>query len=135
MDVPEMSLYELLEDVLKGAESPLTCVEIYDMPKVRALAPSINRVSDYLGGLYRKGKATRSVAPRHGNDGSRWSYSWRHKVESEERPGFKDVVHLVHNSARPSSRTLLDKPNIIVTEDADSVTIELPDFTITVKKK
>lgn len=47
-------IYQVLERLLKAANRPLTCVELFDAPEVRQLAPDVNRVSDYLGHMYRR---------------------------------------------------------------------------------
>ena len=126
----ESGLFELLEKLLREAKKPMTCVEIFDKQEVKDLTSNVNRVSDYLGGLWRKGKATRSIAPKSDNDSSRWAYSWRHDMQ-ENKPRTGDVIQMAYQGA--PNRTLLNRPNINITEDGDSVTIALADFTITVK--
>ena len=127
------SLFELLEEILKGADQPLTCIKIYERQDVRALTASSNRVSDYLGALWRKGKATRSVAIPDKNDGSRWAYSWRHTMK-EDKPGFDNVVQLVHEGP-PRAKLLADKPNVTVNELDGAITIEFAGFVVTVRPK
>ena len=134
----ESGLYGLLETLLKQADRPLTCVDLYDVQDVRDLALNPNRVSDYLGGLWRKGRVTRSAAPRSDTDSSRWAYSWRVKpgdtknVEVE----FGQAPQLVYDASTAGQRrTLLDKPEILITHDENTVSIDLPNFTITVKIK
>lgn len=135
MSKMDSSLFELLEEILKDASEPLTCVKIYERQDVRSLTASSNRVSDYLGALWRKGKASRSTATPDKNDGSRWAYSWRHKVEAErDQPGFDKVIHMIHEGP-PRARILASKPNVVVTELNGEVTIELAGFTITVRPK
>ena len=51
-------LLPALEAILKEASDPLDCNQLYDMQQIRAVAPSANRVSDYLGILFRKGKVS-----------------------------------------------------------------------------
>lgn len=134
MSKTESKLYELLEKLLREADRPMTCVELYERQDVKDLAASPNRVSDYLGGLWRKGKATRSVAVRVGTDNSRWAYSWRHKAPSA-RDGFTSAVQFTHDAATSARKTLCERPNILITELGDSITIELEKFTITVKTR
>jgi hypothetical protein len=50
----EFGLYQALEQVLRQAEKPMTCNELFDLPSVKQYAATANRVSDYLGGLFRK---------------------------------------------------------------------------------
>ena len=47
----EEGLYQLLEKILFEANEPLDAVQIFDMPEVRKLAASANRVSDHLGNI------------------------------------------------------------------------------------
>lgn len=51
-------------------------MELYDLPDVRKHAESANRVSDYLGHMWRKGEARRSPAPKHKNNDARYAYEW-----------------------------------------------------------
>lgn len=123
----ETGLFELLETLLRAADHPMTCVEMYDMQTVREHATSANRVSDYLGGLWRKGKVSRSPAARNTNDSSRWAYSWRNKALGIESP--------TDTPAYSSRKTLLSKPNILITDDGNTITIDLPNLTISIKSK
>lgn len=132
MDQSDTGLYGLLENLLKEADKPLTCVDLFDVQDVRELAASANRVSDYLGGLWRKGKVTRNPAIRTTNDSSRWAYSWRQSHQRELNAAAQD---LHEGRVFNSHKTLLDKPNILITQTHDSVTIELPGFVVTVKTK
>jgi hypothetical protein len=120
----EGGLYALLEQRLKAAKHPLTAVALYDDAAVRELAGSCNRVSDYLANLWRKGRATRS----HAADGgaSRFAYSYNaRKSTPVERP----------SGQLPEHGVLVARPNLAISETHDSVRIDLPDFTITIKKR
>ena len=55
----EAGLFALLEKILKEADQPMTCNMLYDRAEVKLFAESAHRVSDYLGGLWRKGRVTR----------------------------------------------------------------------------
>ena len=133
----QTGLYHKLELLLKKADKPLTCIDLYDVQEVRELALSPNRVSDYLGGLWRKGKVTRSAAARSDTDSSRWAYSWRLKPgEAKETDAdSNEPPQLVYDATTGQRRTLLDKPEILITHDDSTVSIDLPNFTITVKIK
>ena len=77
----EMTLYHVLERLLKETEQPVTCVDLYDHPEVSSIADTVNKVSDTLGHLWRKGYVQRHVAPKrptprpssptHGKTGAR----------------------------------------------------------------
>lgn len=123
MNNTELGLYDLLEALLKKANRPVTCVDLYALPEVQAKAASVNRVSDYLGGLWRKGRVSRSPAARSSKDSSHWAYSWRQEKYARAPKRSRSEV----------SRIRTGNPNITITEDGDSMTIITPKFTITLK--
>jgi hypothetical protein len=123
----ETGLYELLESLLKKSDRPQTCVELFDVQEIRDIAASSNRVSDYLGHLWRRGKVTRVPAARNSvNDGSRWAYAWRHGQPEESN------VTPIFAVPKTSSAGRMDMQ---ITYDDDSVTIYLPSMTINIKHK
>lgn len=129
MSKMEAGLYQLLKSILKESDHPMTCVELYERSDVRALANSANRVSDYLGGLWRKGEAARLPFNRTGTDASRWAYELRQRSDAPRiAPGATPQVF----GART---TLVDRPNILITEHLDTITVELPGFSITVRQR
>jgi hypothetical protein len=133
----EAGLFYALEVVLRAAKEPLTCVQIYDENMtVRDHASSPNRVSDYLGGLWRKGQVTRSIAPRTSNSSARWAYSW--KSEQQTTSISQQIEH--HSNAKKFVDSFKDdaaysKPGIEIRDNGSSVTIELQNFIITISKK
>ena len=46
MNEETQDLYALLRDHLRVADTPLTYHDLYDVPEIRAVAPSANRVPD-----------------------------------------------------------------------------------------
>lgn len=123
----EEGLFQVLEKILKEADQPLDCVEIYNNSSdVRDLAVNPNRVSDYLGNMWRKGQLVRLPAPRGEDRKTRWLYAWKgrekQKPDMTQAMGFDNQVH-----------TLLHKPNIHIEDDGNLVTITLPGFTLTIK--
>ena len=133
----EQGLFYALEVILKAATEPLTCTQIYDDNfEVREHATSANRVSDYLGGMWRKGQVTRSPAPRIGGSSARWAYSWKQEAvhtsiseQIEYHAGAKEFV----NSFKTDK--IVSKPGIEITDAGNVITIELDAFVITVRKK
>lgn len=121
-------LIPAIEAALKAAKAPLDCHQLFSMPEIRAVAPNVNRVSDYLGMLFRRGLALR-VANEEQESGSRarWAYLWKKKDE----PDWKAPPNVVEY--RP--KAILDRPNIYISEDGDYINIEMPELTITIKKK
>lgn len=120
----EDGLFPALEAALKEATEPLDCQALYDMPSVRAHAASVNRVSDYLGGLWRKGKVVRLPAPKTDNSRSRWMYSWK------GNRGPK-----LHEAIEYTPRVLADRPSVLITEEGSKISIELPNLIIVISSK
>jgi hypothetical protein len=130
----ETGLYEALEALLKSADKPLTCIDLFDQQHIKELAHASTRVSDYLGHLWRRGKVTRTPAARSDNDNSRWAYSWRVAQPGERNSDDvrREHLQLVHDSA---SAKKLNKLDMQITYDDESVTIKLPSMTITIQHK
>ena len=124
-------LLQVLEEVLKAATAPMTCNDMVDLPQIKELVEDPRRVSDYLGNLWRKGLLLRVAAPPVGNSNARWAYQWReqkHPPRLVAAPAFaKPAGAKTHQST--------SRPEVLITEDADSITIDLPDFRVTIKRK
>lgn len=120
-------LNELLERHLRNADQPLTCRDLFDDPEIRAVAPSMNRVSDYLGVMFRKGHVSRVPAQDTGTSRVRWAYVWREKVT----PEWKKATQLKPTDFRPKS--LIDRPNLHISEDGSHLTIEMPEISISIE--
>lgn len=122
-------LFPAIEAVLKDATEPLDCNQLFDMQPIRANAPSANRVSDYLGVLFRKGKVSRVASERSDavSGRARWAYVWKAK----ELPQWKQPKDIVDYKPK----AILDRPSIYITEDGDNINIELPHLSIVIKKK
>jgi len=121
-------LYPALEAALKEATTPLDCNQLFDMEQIRAVAPSVNRVSDYLSVLFRKGLVSRVAAEpdSNGRSRTRWAYIWRNKSTPEWREPASAQIY--------KPKTIADRPNLYVAEDGDFLHIELPGFSISIKK-
>lgn len=124
MRTNEDGLFPALEAALKAATEPLDCQALYDMPAIREHAASANRVSDYLGGLWRKGKVVRLPAPKGENSRSRWAYQWK------ESRGPK-----IHSGVEYTPRILADRPAMLITEEGSKITIELPHLILIIQTK
>lgn len=122
----ETGLFPALEAALKAASEPLDCQTLFDMPSIREHAASVNRVSDYLGGLWRKGMVLRLPAPKIGDSRARWCYSWKgHKGPKLHDP---DAIEY-------TPRILADRPSVLITEEGNVITIELPNLLISIRQK
>lgn len=120
----ETGLFPALEKVLKAATQPLDCQALYDMPEIKAHAASVNRVSDYLGGLWRKGVVVRLPAPKSENNRSRWLYEWK----GNRGPKLHDAIEY-------TPRILADRPTVLITEEGNVITIEMPHLIISIRQK
>lgn len=121
-------LFPAIEAVLRNANEPLDCNQIFRIPEVNQIAPSANRVSDYLGILFRRGMVSRVPSDRSDGSKSRWKYVWRNK----DIPAIKQHALKVVDYA---PKAILDRPNIYISEDGVNINIELPHLSITIKKK
>lgn len=121
----DTGLFPVLEAVLKAATSPMDCQSLYDIPEVREHAVSVNRVSDYLGNLWRKGLVTRSHAPKDANSRARWMYEWKgHR-------GPKVYEHALEYTPR----VLADRPSVLITEEGNVITLDFPNLLVSIRQK
>lgn len=126
----ENGLFGVLETILRKTEEPMDCASLHDVPEVRAHAATINRVSDYLGNMWRKGLVLRLPAPRLEGTRARWLYIWKNKG-----PTIKPPVDVAEARAySPNVMQMLSRVNMEITEDGDTVTLTLPTVTITIKQ-
>ena len=119
----ETGLFPALEAALKAASEPMDCQALYDMPEIRKHAASVNRVSDYLGGLWRKGLVERLPAPKLENSRARWAYQWK---------GYKGPA--LHGEVY-APRVLADRPTLLITEEGQVITVETPNLIISIRQK
>lgn len=119
----ENGLFPALEAALKAASEPLDCQALFDIPEIKAHAASVNRVSDYLGGLWRKGLVVRLPAPKDSSSRARWMYEWK----GSKGPRLHAVEY--------TPRILADRPTVLITEEGSVITVELPNLIISIRQK
>lgn len=117
-----------LETELKKAKEPLDCVALFEKASVRAHALTVNRVSDYLGNMWRKGQVLRLPAPKGDDRRSRWLYVWKGRPPIQ-KPTIDEALQ------RSTAQMILSKPNIEISEEGSVVTISLPNWSITIKQR
>jgi hypothetical protein len=128
----EEGLFDVLEKELRASDEPLDCVELYNKSMaVREHASSPNRVSDYLGNMWRKGLLVRLPAPRGDGTKSRWLYAWKNKgpkkvVKPPIEEGFEYDKRL---------NAMLNKAGVSIEEDGRRIIITTEFATITVQAK
>ena len=121
-------LYDVIGDVLKkDKKKPWTAVQLYELAEIKKFAANSNRVSDYMGNMWRKGALVRLPAPRVDGEASRWMYQW--KGAAMQKPDLTKAVEY-----RPK-KVLLARPQFDVTEVGDVITIETNELCITIKPK
>lgn len=125
-------IYAILEQLLRATSEPLTCVDLFEkIPDVKRYAETPNRISDYVGHMWRRGLLQRWTAPKTLESKARYAYTW--KDGSKDAKPVPDKVRQM-----PDMKVLknpLTKPNIQIIEEGDRVVLDFPDFTITVQSK
>ena len=117
-------LFPVLEAALKAASEPLTSQDLFDMAEVKQNAASVNRVSDYLGNMWRKGVVLRTAAAKTGESRARWAYSWK---------GSKGPK--LYNAVEYTPKILADRPAMLISEEGNVVTLEFPNLVIQIRQK
>ena len=120
----EEGLFAALETVLRRTGEAMDCNQLFDLPEIKEHSQSPNRVSDYLGGLWRKGLVTRLPAGTDSNSRARWAYQWK-----------KDNRITAQQGVDYAPRILADRPTILITEEGSTITIELPNLFIVIRPK
>ncbi len=124
MKINDEGLFPALEAALKAASEPLDCQTLYELPEIRKHAASVNRVSDYLGGLWRKGQVVRLPAPKSENTRARWMYEWK----GQKGPRILGTIEY-------TPKILADRPTCLITEEGSVITLEFPNLIIQVRQK
>lgn len=128
-------IYHVLETQLKQSDRPLTCVELFDHPDVKRFADSVNRVSDYLGHMYRRGLLGREPAPKTTNSQAKWGYFWKNRAEVVAAKTATSTPVSSEPTLPAPLRKILSKPNIEISDNGGVVFIDLPELTITIRTK
>lgn len=123
----EAGLYEAIEAEMKKAAQPLSCVELFEKASIRKHATSVNRVSDYLGNMWRRGDLTRLPAPKLGDTRSRWLYVW--KGRKTVLPTMDDATDYL------DKKMILQKPSVEISESGSTITIEVANLVIRIQQK
>lgn len=118
----EFGIYRVIERLLKEAKTPLTCNDLFDDPDIKRFAPDANKVSDYLGHMWRRGLIDRYHAPKTSTSFARYAYGWK------ERPSEAELKP-VESAPRPRGV----KPQLNITEDGNTLILEFGELTITVR--
>lgn len=126
----EFGIYKVLENHLRKTDKPLTCVDLYEKGDVKKFAKDANKVSDYLGHMWRRGLLHRFFAPKTDTSFARYAYTWK-----KDGDDAHDDARPVPPSPRQYSRIAGSRPNVEVNEADGSVVITFDQFTVTVRAR
>lgn len=129
----EEGLYGALESALQVAKEPLDCTTLFKIPSVCEHAPTVNRVSDYLGNLWRKGVVLRIPAPRLEGTRAQWLYAWKDKGIAKGQAKKKPWDLRKAIPYHPGVEAVLNRPTMEITEEDGTVVLTLPSILITIK--
>lgn len=125
----EEGLFQILEKELKASKQPMDCIELYNKSMaIREHATSPNRVSDYLGNMWRKGLLVRLPAPRGEGSKARWLYAW--KAREKTKPDMREAI-----AYDATVHTILNKPHCQIEDDGKRITIHTRYLTLTIEQK
>lgn len=122
----DAEIYRIIEAHIKASSEPLTCVALWEHNDVREHARSPEKVSDFLGLMWRRNLLQRWSAPKTSTDRSRYAYSWVEDTEAN-KPKKVDVMSLVDTRHK--------KSNVTVTEDGNRIILDFDKFTLIVQAK
>jgi len=122
----EKGLNQVLEKILRATGKPMDCTQLFDYPEVREHAATANRVSDYLGGMWRRGYVTR-VASSESGSRARWSYQWKESALAATAAAAELGVEY-------KPRLIAERPNLVITEDGTHIQIVMPNLLISIRQ-
>lgn len=122
----EALIYKILEQHIKNSEHPITCAELWERADVSSNAKSIEKVSDHLGLMWRRGLLQRWSVPASSISKARYAYTWKEQQEQ---------ITQISNIPLKSVRNSYVKTNVTVTEDGDRLILDFDKFTMTIQSK
>jgi hypothetical protein len=105
----EFGIYSVLEKHLRKTADPLTCVDLFQKADVQKFAANANKVSDYLGHMWRRGLLDRFYAPRTSTSMARYAYAWK----EEPAEAAPQKVATVASPTTKSKLEVLEKDGVI----------------------
>jgi hypothetical protein len=117
----DAEIYKILERHLKSSKEPLTCTALWDHADIKQHARSAEKVSDFLGLMWRRGLLQRWAVPKTSTDRSRFGYTWN------ENPADAEPIQL---GSTPAKRA-----DVNITEENGRVTLEFEKFTVTIQPR
>lgn len=123
----EALIYKLIEQHIKSASSPVSCTDLWDHPDIRANAKSPEKVSDYLGLMWRREVLQRWHTPITSVSKSRYAYSWREQEDENKYTVEPPAPKLVQSNYK--------KAKVTITEDDIRIILDFENFTMTIQSK
>lgn len=124
----EALIYKIIEKHLKATTEPQSCVDLWEHLDVRQNAKSPEKVSDYLGLMWRRDLIQRWNTPVTSVSKSRYAYTWKANDETLDRPTpVTSAPRLVSTGHK--------KSNVTVTEDGDRLILDFDKFTMIIQAK
>jgi hypothetical protein len=140
----DTNIYYQLEQYMQAHPGLFTCVDLFDVPAIHAVAQNANHVSDALGNLYRRGYLYREPAAKTPRSQAKWAYGWKTvKPKRDLAPSQIETMAQAAYDARPEptpkkispSVPADNKPQMTITEHEGRVTIELASLRITIESR
>jgi hypothetical protein len=127
MRTNDQGLFWALENALKVAEHPLDCHDLFAIDEVQLHATNYQRVSDYLGNMWRKNLLIRMPAPKDTKKScrTRYVYQWR----------GENVPNIHQHAMEYTPRVFVDKPSVLISEEGNVITLEFPNLLISIRQK
>lgn len=126
----ELLIYKIIEKYLRGSTEPMSCIDLWEHVEVRQNAISPEKVSDYLGLMWRRDLIMRWNTPVTSTSKSRYAYTWR-----DEKDADKPTPVGTPSKAPRLVSTGHKKANVTVTEDGDRLILDFDKFTMTIQAK
>jgi hypothetical protein len=143
-------IYQAIEKVLKASKKPLTCVDLFEYEEIKKHAEDINKVSDYLGHMWRRSNSLSSKKQfvgreaAHGAGSARWAYYWKNHeigtpipVQRKAQPRLQ-VVNLREReqAIKETSAVLADTTSVkVLKTERGEIVIETLHHTIIIAPK
>lgn len=124
----DAAIYKIIEQHLKASKDPLSSTDLWAHDDVRANARSPEKVSDYLGLMWRRGILQRWHTPKTSASRALYAYSWN----TDEPARHEPVVALKPLSAVPQT---YKKSNVVITEEENRIVLDFDKFTLTIQAK
>lgn len=116
----EFGIYRVLEKLLKETDVPLTCVDLFEKAEVRKYAADANKVSDYLGHMWRRGLLQRYHAAKTSTSLARYAYTWKTAQDESDEAVPIAVPKGAH-------------PRVEITQEGDVLVLKHGKLVITVR--